>query len=169
MNLLAAFIEEVVQYLTRSRGHCDKLQNLIKFRECYDYDFSFPLQLEIWKNYMLDYDDETDNWQDNILKYAHRSSSEEYQENFKTASATWTFSIKRITINENRCSFTIDRPSSYLKLFEELTRNNRYGKCDKVDEETVSLETIRTAADGSENSSISEYRVELVSKIIRNL
>lgn len=171
MNFLVNFNEDITNYLSRSHfsaGSSSSLK-LIKFLESGAFDFSFPISLKIWRNYLNDLsEDDIEKFQDNILLLPIQDTSEHVNENFKNASSrlNWTFAIESVDVKDIRCNFTINRVSSYAKLLNEITNGSNYGACQKNDCETVSIE-VDEDYDG--DSSITQHRVEIIAKIVRNL
>lgn len=160
MDLLETFKEELAQYLSGQSRH-----NLIKFQEGGDFDFSFILSLQIWSKFIKDLDIET--YHDNILIYATNepdSSETGAVDRLKSASISWTFMINDVSIKDQRCSFTMNRSNAYIKLLTEVTTNLYYGKRDKIEDETISLEIIT-----DDDTSISSYRLQMCLKVLKNL
>lgn len=161
MNLLASFCEELAEYLSGSKHH-----KLIRFYESGEFDFSFILSLEIWNKFICDLrDGGSDKYRDNVLIYATGEPDESRAiEQLKEKSKNWTFSIEDVSIKDGRCSFTISRPDAFMKLLTDVVNNPSYGKCDKVEDETISIEAI-----GTEDPAISSYRLQVALQALRNL
>lgn len=163
MSLLNLFITELVDHLSRSSCQSAKL---IKYHETGEFDFSFLLSMEIWKNFIKDLDSEViRKYQNNILLFSTGDPSVDVScaiERLRNSSASWRFPIEDVQVKDNHCCFTINRSKSYSKLLCEITSN--YGKSEKSDEETISLCVAQP-----EDLSISSYRAELVKNVITNL
>lgn len=163
MHLIKTFSKEVSKYLSRSDCDCVKL---IKFHEAGKFDFSFPLSINIWKNYLKEVDiTAVDNCEDNILVFAAGDSSSDFKqaiEKFKIASSNFQFAIECVEIKDYRCFFTVNRAAAFSKFLSEVTTS--YGKRRKIEDETLSLEM-----DADETSTITQYRVELVNEVVKNL
>lgn len=168
MNFLINFNEDITNYLSKSNCSTNKNSlKLIKFVESGAFDFTFPLSLKIWRNYLKDLsEDDIGKYQDNILIYSTKDASENGLESFKVASSNWTFKIERIEIKDHRCSFTICRASTFDRLLNEIMNDSSdYGKSLKVIGETVSLEV----DNDDDNASITHHRVEIIAKVVRRL
>lgn len=174
MNFLNDFCQELVHYLS-GLTNCHKL---IKFHETGEFDFSFAISLSIWKHYIKSLSDEIIKINhDNILIYA--TSNQETQESdaierLKISSSNWSFDIKDVKIKDHRCYLTINRLTAYSNVMREISNNLNYGKQDKIEDETISLEAINQDYSISETNltpetSISDYRVQVTWKILKNL
>lgn len=161
MNLLASFCEDLAEYLSGSRHH-----KLIRFYESGEFDFSFILSLEIWNKFICDSrEGGIDKCRDNVLIYATGEPDVSRAiELLKEKSKNWTFSIKDVSIEDHRCSFTIDRPDAFMQLLTEVVNNPSYGKCDKVEGETITIEAVET-----EDPAISSYRLQVALQALKNL
>lgn len=169
MNLLFLFYEEIIRHLTK----CDdvnqnSLQKLIKLQERDCFDFQFPVSLKIWRNYMKLNEDEAENYRDSILLYSIDETSESSVETsirtLKNESKKWTFTIENVELVDGRCSFTIDRASSYSRVLREISENPSYGISDKMEDETMNL-----ISEGEETSTVTQFRVQLVTDVINRL
>ena len=168
MSLVSKFITELVKFLTKSS--CEDNESACKLVKFYEsgglFDFSFPLSLKIWKNYLKELnDDDVNKHHDNILSYSRSDSTEEPCDLLCQKSLTWIFAVDSIEIKDHRCSFTIKRTPAYSTFLKEIAHNRSYGRTFKDEEcETMSIEI-----DDQGNPSITQHRVELVASIIKNL
>lgn len=167
MNPVRTFTSEVANYLSRSEG-TSQAHKLIRFCEAGEFDFSFPLTLNVWRNYFSSAGvDDEDKYLDNILLYCTGADNDETQatEKFKIASTEWTFVIENVSLKDHRCCFTISRVPTFARLINDIATDSRYGKCPKEENETVSIETDCT----NNKSSISQYRADVIANTIKNL
>lgn len=169
MNLLDSFYEELTKYLSRSDGeYNENLHKLVKLQERECFDFQFPVSLNIWKNYLKLNEKDVEKYSDSILLYSvdetNEDSTEISIEALKEESKRWTFTIENVELKDWRCSFTICRPASYARMLDELSSNSSYGKTAKIETETVSIES-----DGDETSTVTQFRVHLVTEAVKNL
>lgn len=164
MTFLSDVISEITSYLTRCESN-KKALNLVKFHEsCQTYDFSFPSSLHIWRNYIKDFDGcIIEENEDDILRYSSADRMKDPSDLLKVKSLQWTFVIQEVELKNCRYHLKLQRSTSYCKVLQETSINPSYGKCEKVEDEMVSLETL------DEDNSISHYRVELIEKVLRNL
>ena len=137
---------------------------MIKFETGKDFDFSFPISLKVWENYVNEVGDNVDKFQDSILRFATGNAeggSEELNEELKIQLTT--FEIETIEVKNYRCNLTIRRDSAFKSFLYGLTDN--YAKRRKLEEETLSLEI----DSGDSAASILQYRLELIGRILTNL
>lgn len=152
----------MVSYLSRSTSECD---SLIKFEINSIQDFSFQISLQIWKNYFkVDLEDEE--FQNNILIYAACAKNIELLETIdmlKKASDPWIFTIDKIFIDKGICYISLNHHGTF-KMLLNLIDGDEYGKADKKESVKISIKTQKIL-----KSSITQFRLETIERILRNL
>lgn len=159
MSLIHRFKEQLVRHLSGISNHnvC-----LVKFEATNDSsDFSFGVGLDLW-NYYVEIN-ETDEYNDNILNYAAKSSDvKESMESLKTAAEKFAFQVEKLEIQNMKCFVKLMRNSA-IKIVLESISSSDYGKEDKQDK-TVAIDVLE-----NENSSITNFRVKTFAKVLRNI
>lgn len=171
MSLLYLFCDEVTKYLSRTDGNVAVLKNLIKLQERECFDFQIPASLHIWKNYLNLNENDVENYHDSILLYSIHSTNEGDSrvsiDVLKKESKKWTFTIENVEVKDNRwILLIINRPSSFSRILKEILRNPNYGKAEKLETETISIES---EAGDDDTSTVTQFRVHLVNNIVKNL
>lgn len=167
MNPLRVVKTEIIKHLTgMSTSH---IQNNLIRHDDGDHDLSFLTTLNIWRNYLPDLNDEHSNTcSNNILLYRKNDPNtiDQSLDRLKVASRDWEFQIYAADFNENenRCLIYLDRSRTYRLFIDEILNNNHYGMCNKFTEETICME-LETTSD----LYITEYRMQLVAQVIKNL
>lgn len=169
MNPLRVVKNEIIKHLTRQSTSHTKQNNLIR-HDSGDHDLSFLTTLNIWRNYLPELNNENSStYSNNILLYRANDllvTVDQALESLKIASKDWEFQIYAADFNENenRCLIYLDRSRCYRLFIDEILNNDHYGMCNKFTEETICLE-LETTSD----LYVTEYRMQLVALVIRNL
>lgn len=168
MNPLRVVKNEIIKHLTgRSISH---VQNNLIRHDSGDHDLCFLTTLNIWKNYLPELKNENSStYSNNILFYRANDPSitiDQALECLKIASRDWEFQIYAADYNENenKCLIYLDRSRTYRLFIDEILNNDHYGMCNKFTEETICME-VETSSD----LYITEYRMQLVALVMKNL
>lgn len=168
MSLIDAFITDVVKFLTKTdSAKSNGSHKLVRFFESSgpgDFDYSFPLSLKIFKNYVEINEGDIEECQDNILVYSSRQPLDESIRLFVAESQNWTFAIDTFEIKDQRFNFKVKRATAFHRFLQEVTNTPSYGRCMKQADDIVTLTT-----DDALNPSITQFRVQLVALIVENL
>lgn len=148
--------KEIINYLSRSEN-TSKCDSLVKFEVSEKSDFSFPINLQIWSNYLKIYGNLED-YHNNILVYAANNSSTD--ENQAIIEALLLAGIK---IDKEVCHISLIRDKSLQRALDLVNRDDF---CRWINPEAQS---ISIDIEYCENSSITNYRLQTMQKITRNL
>ncbi|CAO1390854.1 unnamed protein product [Diamesa hyperborea] len=168
MNPLRVVKTEIIKYLTgKSTSH---VQNNLIRHDSGDHDLCFLTTLNNWKNYLPELEDEkSSTLSKNILLYRANDpliTVDQALESLKLASKEWEFHIYAADYieKENKCLIYLDRSRTYRLFIDEILNNDHYGMCNKFTEETICME-VETSSD----LFITEYRMQLVALVMKNL
>lgn len=164
MNILKIFCESLINYLTKTNGNSTKLIKFIS--QSGEIDLSFPISMKIFRNQVQGLSDvDIEKFNDNILFFAmdkHSDDLEDAKIALKSQSSTWIISIDDISIINNHCCIKLNRTQVFELSLRKLNEN--FGRLEKNELETVSIEI-----ENQEDMSVTQHRVQIVEKVVRNL
>lgn len=160
MSKLHTFKEQLGRYLSRTENPAE---NLIKFEVSDEQDFSFIINLDLWSNYFKL--EESKAFNNNILIYAtDNENNDEIQalEALKIESEKFAFQIDKLEVKNMKCFVKLMRNSTFKTMFKSISSDD-YGKAPKCGE-TMSINILET-----ENSSITNFRLQTIDLVLKNL
>jgi len=160
MGELHTFKEQLGKYLSRTENPAE---NLIKFEVSNLSDFSFIINLDLWSNYFKL--EETGSYNNDILIYAtdnEDNNKEQAMEALKHESERFAFKIDSLEVTNMKCFIKLMRNSTFKTMFKSISSDD-YGRALKCGE-TVAINISET-----ENSSITNFRLQAISLVLKNL
>ncbi|XP_070499270.1 uncharacterized protein [Chironomus tepperi] len=160
MSELHTFKEQLGKYLSRTDNPAE---NLIKFEVGNGPDFSFIINLDLWANYFKIEDSRPFN--NDILIYAtdNENNDEKHAiEALKNESEKFAFKIDSLEVKNMKCFIKLMRNSTFKTMFKSISSDD-FGRAPKCDE-TMSINIIET-----ENSSITNFRLQTIELVLKNL
>jgi uncharacterized surface protein with fasciclin (FAS1) repeats len=163
MKQVAEFKEKLIEYLTKSTDSYAKCEKLIKFDVDAKFDFSFVTS-EPWNRFC------ENNWEkfgNNILIYGsnqHDIDEDQAVQKLIKASEKWPLQIQNAKINCNGiCEINLNR-NNVIRLVLDLVTREDFCQYDKINGKSISL-----AIDEVEKSSITEFRLKTLKKVLIKL
>lgn len=167
MNLINQFRKEIVNYLTKSLVKSESAlgcESLIKFSES-ERDVSFSVHLHIWRNYLKKTDD-LSKYNNSILIFSTNNvDADENQaiELLLEASKVWIFPLEKVWREKEICVLSFKKSYAFKKVLD-LVYSCDYGRTSGKEEQSICIDVLQT-----ENTSITQFRVETMQKSLKNL
>ncbi|KAL7034679.1 hypothetical protein ACKWTF_008053 [Chironomus riparius] len=160
MSELHTFKEQLGKYLLRTENPAE---NLIKFEVNDGPDFCFTINLDLWANYFKF--EESRSFNNDILIYAtdnENNDEKQAMEALKNESEKFALKIDNLEVKNMKCFIKLMRNSTFKTMFKSIPSED-FGRAQKCGE-TVSINILET-----ENSSITNFRLQTINLVLKNL
>lgn len=178
MTMNEEFVQNVLKYFIP--GDCTVPRNNIVKRHKGDLtssgDYSFPIEAQKWKQLL---NDEIPFFGITIFEYKARLPTGNHQSNYTDQfhqeeqinqliehSQQWSFPIQRGNVQRDRCVLYLNRLRVFRHHLLAVTTNSQYGRQSNRAEMRIVIDSATTSGTGR---TITDYRQELVGRVIVNL
>ncbi|XP_055713450.1 DALR anticodon-binding domain-containing protein 3 [Phlebotomus papatasi] len=159
MNFVEDFVGRVLEVVT---GQRERGWNLIAMRKPTEKlsqgDFSFPTDLRIWGQCLLDRDN--GNGSGDVFSYRGIDPEEIVR---RSQGEKWDLPVERVEVQKNRCIVFLDRRTAFKNVIIRTLKRDEED-CEGIEEKSVFVEEI-----SEDNQTLTDFRGILLRKVLLNL